>query len=64
VGTYAYVNPMVAVAVGYFIGGEAIGRRTLLGAVLILISVITIVTSPKTASQADKHAALSTAEAD
>jgi len=64
VGTYAYVNPMVAVAVGYFIGGEAVGRRTLLGAVLILISVITIVTSPKRASQADQQAALSTAEAD
>ena len=64
VGTYAYVNPMVAVAVGYFFGGEAIGRRTLLGAVLILISVITIVTSPKRARQADKQAALSIAEAE
>src|SRR6204780_6015837 len=29
VGTYAYVNPMVAVALGYFIGGEAVGPRTL-----------------------------------
>ena len=26
VGTYAYVNPVVAVLVGYFLGGEAIGR--------------------------------------
>lgn len=64
VGTYAYVNPMVAVAIGYFFGGEAIGRRTLLGALLILISVIAIVTSPKKSSQLDKQAALSTAEAD
>lgn len=63
VGTYAYVNPMVAVAIGYFFGGEAVGRRTLLGALLILISVITIVTSPKRTSQMDKQTALSTAEA-
>ena len=25
VGTYAYVNPVVAVLLGYFLGGEAIG---------------------------------------
>jgi len=47
VGTYAYVNPVVAVAVGYFIGKEPIGPRTLLGGLLILISVITITTTPK-----------------
>jgi drug/metabolite transporter (DMT)-like permease len=47
VGTYAYVNPVVAVAVGYFIGKEAIGPRTLLGTFLILISVVTITTTPK-----------------
>src|ERR1700730_13940675 len=64
VGTYAYVNPMVAVALGYFVGGEAVGPRTLLGALLILVSVITIVTSPKTAIRTDKQSALSTAEAD
>lgn len=47
VGTYAYINPVVAVAVGYFIGHEAVGPRTLLGTLLILISVITITTMPK-----------------
>jgi drug/metabolite transporter (DMT)-like permease len=47
VGTYAYVNPVVAVALGYLIGNEAVGLRTLLGAFLILISVITITTMPK-----------------
>ena len=31
VGTYAYVNPVVAVLVGYFLGGEAIGPRTVVG---------------------------------
>jgi drug/metabolite transporter (DMT)-like permease len=46
VGTYAYVNPVVAVILGYFLGGEALGSRTILGAVLILISVIVITTTP------------------
>ena len=47
VGTYAYVNPVVAVAVGYFFGKEVVGPRTLLGTFLILISVVTITTTPK-----------------
>src|SRR6202030_3352276 len=44
VGTYAYVNPVIAVALGYFLGGETVGRRTILGTALILISVIAITT--------------------
>jgi drug/metabolite transporter (DMT)-like permease len=64
VGTYAYVNPMVAVALGYFVGGEAVGPRTLLGALLILVSVITIATTPKRSSESGKRPALSIAEAD
>ena len=47
VGTYAYVNPLVAVAVGYFFGKETVGPRTLLGTFLILISVVAITTTPK-----------------
>jgi drug/metabolite transporter (DMT)-like permease len=46
VGTYAYVNPIVAVALGYFLGGEAVGARTLLGTLLVLVSVIVITTTP------------------
>jgi drug/metabolite transporter (DMT)-like permease len=42
VGTYAYVNPVVAVLLGHFLGGEALGSRTILGALLILTSVLTI----------------------
>jgi drug/metabolite transporter (DMT)-like permease len=42
VGTYAYVNPVVAVLVGYFLGGEALGARTLVGTVFVLISVVVI----------------------
>jgi drug/metabolite transporter (DMT)-like permease len=43
-GTYAYVNPVVAVLIGYFLGGETLGRRTILGTLLILISVVVITT--------------------
>jgi drug/metabolite transporter (DMT)-like permease len=46
VGTYAYVNPVVAVLVGYFLGGETLGPRTILGTVFVLISVIVITTMP------------------
>jgi drug/metabolite transporter (DMT)-like permease len=45
VGTYAYVNPVVAVLVGYFLGGEALGARTILGTVFVLISVVVITTA-------------------
>jgi len=44
VGTYAYVNPVVAVILGGALGGEIIGRRTILGTILILISVAAITT--------------------
>jgi len=46
VGTYAYVNPAVAVLIGYFLGGEEIGMRTILGTVFILISVVLITAMP------------------
>lgn len=45
VGTYAYVNPIVAVLVGYFLGGEALSSRTILGTLCVLISVIVITTT-------------------
>ena len=47
VGTYAYVNPVVAVVLGYFLGGESVGPRTLLGTLLVLVSVIAITTAKK-----------------
>ena len=45
VGTYAYVNPVVAVLVGYFLGGEALGLRTVLGTLFVLVSVVVITTA-------------------
>jgi drug/metabolite transporter (DMT)-like permease len=45
VGTYAYVNPVVAVLVGYLFGGEVLGLRTILGTLFVLISVVVITTT-------------------
>ena len=46
VGTYAYVNPVVAVFVGWALGGETISSRTVLGSLLVLVSVVLITTMP------------------
>jgi len=45
VGTYAYVNPVVAVLLGYFLAGEPLGPRTILGTMFVLISVVVITTT-------------------
>jgi drug/metabolite transporter (DMT)-like permease len=46
VGTYAYVNPVVAVLLGYFLADEELGLRTVLGTLLILVSVLVITMMP------------------
>jgi drug/metabolite transporter (DMT)-like permease len=60
VGTYAYVNPIVAVLVGYFFGGEALSLRTILGTMFVLISVVVITTTrakkPVAALPGEKYA--------
>jgi drug/metabolite transporter (DMT)-like permease len=53
VGTYAYVNPVIAVLLGYFLGGEALGLRTILGTLLVLVSVVVITTAPAKKREAD-----------
>lgn len=45
VGTYAYVNPVVAVMLGYFAGDEPFDLRTILGTSLVLVSVAVIRTA-------------------
>lgn len=47
VGTYAYVNPVVAVLLGYFVGGETLTLRTIVGTAFVLVSVVVITTAPK-----------------
>ncbi len=46
VGTYAYVNPIVAVVLGYLLGGESLSLRMVVGMVLVLVSVVLITTAP------------------
>jgi drug/metabolite transporter (DMT)-like permease len=50
VGTYAYVNPVVAVIIGYFLGGEELGMRTVVGTALVIVSVVMITTARKPAT--------------
>jgi drug/metabolite transporter (DMT)-like permease len=49
VGTYAYVNPVVAVLLGWLVLGEAITGRTVAAMVLILGAVLMIQLSPRKA---------------
>jgi drug/metabolite transporter (DMT)-like permease len=42
VASHAYINPIVAVALGYFFAGEVVTLRTMAGTVLVLISVFMI----------------------
>jgi drug/metabolite transporter (DMT)-like permease len=46
VGTYAYVNPVVAVLLGYSLAGEALDLRTILGTMFVLVSVVVITMTP------------------
>jgi drug/metabolite transporter (DMT)-like permease len=51
VSTYAYVNPVVAVILGYFFASEALGVRTVLGTLLVIAGVIIITTTPSGTSR-------------
>ena len=42
VATYSYVNPLVAIVLGYFLGKEIITVRLLLAAALIVGSVVLV----------------------
>jgi len=44
VGTYAYVNPVVAVLLGHTLGHEPLGARTAVGTILVLLSVAAVLT--------------------
>jgi drug/metabolite transporter (DMT)-like permease len=46
VATYAFVNPVVALFLGWFILGETISLRTILAAIIILTAVVLVITAP------------------
>ena len=45
VSTYAYVNPVVAVFLGWAIAGEALSLRTAIAAAIIIAAVVIITTA-------------------
>jgi drug/metabolite transporter (DMT)-like permease len=47
VSSYAYVNPVIALLLGHWLGRESLGWHTLLGAGFVLGSVITIMKKQK-----------------
>lgn len=49
VATYAFVNPVVAILLGYFLLDEPIGRRSFSGGVLVVLAVGRIVGGKYTA---------------
>ncbi len=51
VGTYAYVNPVVAVGLGALFLGEPLGWRTVVGGGIIVASVALIVRAPRPAAR-------------
>ena len=65
VSSHAYVNPLVAVALGYFLLGEEITLQTIMGTVLVVASVFLILTKAAPAQPEKNHATQPTAlEAD
>jgi drug/metabolite transporter (DMT)-like permease len=46
VATYAFVNPVVALLLGWFFAAEALTLRTLLAALVILGAVVLVITAP------------------
>ena len=53
VGTYALVNPVVALVLGWLIVGESITLRTASAATVILTAVLLVITAPHTHPAAD-----------
>jgi drug/metabolite transporter (DMT)-like permease len=45
VASHAYVNPVVAMALGYFAAGETITPRSVAASALVVVSVLLILTS-------------------
>ncbi|HYJ78734.1 MAG TPA: drug/metabolite exporter YedA, partial [Longimicrobiaceae bacterium] len=57
VATYAYVNPVVAVLLGWALAGEALSARTALAAAVIIAAVVFITTSRRTQASSRRDAA-------
>lgn len=60
VATHAYVNPVVAVALGWAVAHEAVTPRTLAAAVLIVAAVVLITTGQRDIAGTAEHPAFAT----
>src|SRR5882762_5211533 len=63
VATYAFVNPVVALFLGWLLIGESINLRTIIAAAVILTAVLLVITAPHPVPQRAKSAATQVAEA-
>ena len=63
VATYAFVNPVVALFLGWLLVGEAINLRTVLAATVILTAVVLVITAPHPRRAAARSQVPATAEA-
>jgi drug/metabolite transporter (DMT)-like permease len=55
--TYAFVNPAIAVVIGWALGGETLGPRMVLATCLIVGSVVVVIASPQTNKEPELPAA-------
>ena len=57
-GTYAYVNPVVAIFLGWWLAGEPLGFRSVLAAAIILASVVVITTEAGSGTRGIQRSAM------
>jgi drug/metabolite transporter (DMT)-like permease len=55
VASHAYVNPLVALVLGYYIGGEALTLRIALAGILVVASVFLILRTPQVPSREQRR---------
>jgi drug/metabolite transporter (DMT)-like permease len=63
VATYAFVNPVVALLLGWMFAGEALTLRTIAAAAVILAAVVLVITAPHRAAAAKMEPAPCPSEA-
>jgi drug/metabolite transporter (DMT)-like permease len=62
VATYAFVNPVVALFLGWLLIGESINLRTVIAAAVILTAVLLVITAPHRAPVRAERRAIEPAE--
>src|ERR1700720_1970176 len=62
VATYAFVNPVVALFLGWLLIGESINLRTIIAAAVILTAVLLVITAPHPTAQGQERIAIEPSE--